>query len=107
MEMIDEAPLKAKLVGNWTFSGIFKGIAERILNSHARRWGDMNMQQVREMAKRVGAKIANMKKVDAIRAIQLAEGNFDCYGRADNGHCNQSDCCFRDDCLAPALAPGK
>ncbi|MEW5775013.1 MAG: SAP domain-containing protein [Thermodesulfobacteriota bacterium] len=64
----------------------------------------MNMKQVREMAKRVGAKIGNMKKLDAIRAIQLAEGNSDCYGRPENGQCGQIDCCFREDCLAPAAA---
>lgn len=63
----------------------------------------MNMKQVREMAKQVGAKIANMKKMDAIRTIQLAEGNFDCFGRAD-GHCDQINCCFREDCLALEMA---
>lgn len=64
----------------------------------------MNMKQVREMAKKAGAKVANMKKMDAIRTIQLAEGNFDCFGRADSGHCDQINCCFREDCLAPEMA---
>ena len=65
------------------------------------------MKEVREMAKRVGAKIANMKKAEAIRTIQLAEGYSDCYGRMTPEACMQMDCCFRQDCLAFAAASGK
>lgn len=63
----------------------------------------MNMKDVREMAKRYGLKIGNLKKTEAIRSIQLAEGNTDCYGRA-NGQCDQEQCCFRQDCLAMVSA---
>lgn len=60
----------------------------------------MNMQDIRRMAKDMNLKIGRMTKAEAVRAIQLAEGNFDCYGRADMGHCDQGDCLFREDCLA-------
>ena len=64
----------------------------------------MNMKEVREMAKRVGAKITNMKKTEAIRTIQLAEGYSDCYGRIPPESCLEMDCLFRADCLAYAAA---
>jgi hypothetical protein len=67
----------------------------------------MNMKEVREMAKRVGARIGNMKKLDAIRSIQVAEGYADCFGRVPTSQCNQFDCCFREDCLAYETAYGK
>lgn len=59
----------------------------------------MNMQQVRDLAKQVGAKVGKMGKVDAVRMIQLTEGNFDCFAKADSGHCDQGDCLFREDCI--------
>ena len=59
----------------------------------------MNMQQIRQMAKEKGAKIGNMPKVDAIRMIQLTEGNFDCFAKAESGDCDQGECMFREDCV--------
>jgi len=59
----------------------------------------MNMQQIRQMAKEKGAKIGNMSKVDAIRMIQLTEGNFDCFAKAVDGQCDQGECLFHTDCV--------
>ncbi|MFP5222453.1 MAG: SAP domain-containing protein [Acidobacteriota bacterium] len=59
----------------------------------------MNMQQIRELAKEKGARIGKMGKVDAIRMIQLTEGNFDCFARAEDGHCDQDECLFLADCV--------
>lgn len=39
-----------------------------------------------------------LKKVEMIRAIQRAEGNFDCFGTASN-YCDQLSSLFRQDCL--------
>jgi len=39
-----------------------------------------------------------------IRSIQLAEGNHDCYRRA-NGYCDQIDCNWRTYCLETHKAP--
>ena len=59
----------------------------------------MTLKQVKDMAKTKGIKVGNMKKANIIRTIQKAEGNFDCFGTAINGECNQSDCLWREDCL--------
>ncbi len=58
----------------------------------------MKMQEVREMAKKLGLKTGGMKKVDLIRAIQSEEGNTPCY-QTEVGSCDQTDCCWRDGCL--------
>ena len=58
----------------------------------------MNMNEVRTMAKAMGIKAKNPKKADLIRMIQVAEGNFDCFGTADD-YCDQEDCSFKSDCL--------
>jgi len=59
----------------------------------------MNMREIRELAKEKGARISNMTKVDAVRMIQLTEGNFDCFAKADAGDCDQGGCLFREDCI--------
>lgn len=60
----------------------------------------MRMEEIREMAKALGVKAAKMKKTELIRAVQAAEGNFQCFGTA-TGYCDQYGCAFRDDCLGP------
>lgn len=59
----------------------------------------MNMREIRELAKEKGARIGNMNKVDAVRMIQLTEGNFDCFATAGAGDCDQGGCLFREDCI--------
>lgn len=59
----------------------------------------MNMQQVRAIAREQGVKTGKLSKADLIRSIQLHEGNFDCFGRAPEGTCNQLNCLWRSDCL--------
>ncbi len=51
------------------------------------------------MAKGLGIKLSNKKKTELIHAIQIAEGHFDCFGKAE-GYCDQENCSFRDDCLS-------
>ncbi len=58
----------------------------------------MKMQEVREIAKKLGIKTANMKKADLIRAIQQAEGNFQCYETGQAAGCGQDNCLWRNDC---------
>lgn len=58
------------------------------------------MKKIREIAKSKGIKIpVTVKKADAIRMIQRAEGNFDCFGKAFGGYCDQEGCLWREDCL--------
>ena len=58
----------------------------------------MNINELKKMAKELGVKPSNLKKTELIRAIQIAEGNFDCFGKAE-GDCDQEDCLFRVECL--------
>lgn len=62
----------------------------------------MNLQEVKSIAGRMGLKAGNLRKGELIRAIQRAEGNFDCFGTATAGCCDQADCCWREDCLKTA-----
>lgn len=59
----------------------------------------MRMDEVREKAKKLGLKTARMKKEDLIRAVQAAEGNYPCFGTVSDGNCDQTGCCWIDDCL--------
>jgi hypothetical protein len=62
----------------------------------------MNMQDVRERAKDIGLKTGRMSKVELIKTIQLAEGNFNCFASAAESECDQLNCLWRDDCFAAA-----
>ena len=59
----------------------------------------MTLNEIRDLAKSLGISVAGMNKPEAIRAIQSAEGNFDCFGRAESGYCDQQECLFRKQCL--------
>lgn len=63
----------------------------------------MKMADVRKKAKALGIKTSRKSKGDVIREIQAAEGNIVCFGKAGD-HCDQHNCCWRDDCLP---GPGK
>ncbi len=58
----------------------------------------MTVKQLRDMAKELGIKSSNLRKSELIESIQRAEGNFDCFGTADD-YCDQLNCLFRMDCL--------
>ncbi len=60
----------------------------------------MTLKKVKDIAKAKGLKTGNMKKGTIIKAIQRAEGNFDCFGSAKGGICDQTDCLWREDCLS-------
>lgn len=59
----------------------------------------MHIQTIRSIAKERGIKAGRMTKAELIRTIQHHEGNFDCFGTAANGHCDQNLCSWREDCL--------
>ena len=60
----------------------------------------MTLKELKEKAKNYEIKAAKMKKDEIIRAIQRAEGNYDCFGTALSGACSQTDCLWREDCLS-------
>jgi len=59
----------------------------------------MTVKQIKEIAKKNNIKPGNMKKENIIRAIQISEGNFPCFGSATGGICDQTNCLWREDCL--------
>lgn len=59
----------------------------------------MKLQEVKSIAKLKGIKSGNLKKPDIIRTIQGTESNFDCYGTATSGYCEQMNCLWHEDCL--------
>ncbi len=62
----------------------------------------MNVTEIRDRARSAGVKQASkLRKADLIRAIQITEGNQDCYGAGWRFACTQADCCWREDCLTP------
>jgi hypothetical protein len=67
---------------------------------------EMKIQEIRSKAKEMGINSFGKTKTELIRAIQKAEGNFDCYGRAA-GYCDQLDCSFRPSCLGEDSKPSR
>ncbi|OGW36673.1 MAG: SAP domain-containing protein [Nitrospirae bacterium RBG_13_39_12] len=59
----------------------------------------MTIKQIKTIAKEKGVKVGNMDKGNIIRAIQRAEGHFDCFGSATAGVCDQINCIWMEDCL--------
>jgi hypothetical protein len=62
----------------------------------------MQMQEIRSKAKEIGLKVAKQNKVELVRSIQVAEGNFNCFATATDGVCDQMGCMWREDCFASA-----
>jgi len=63
-----------------------------------------SMKEIRAMARELGVRSARMEKAEIIRAIQRAEGNFDCYGTATEEECDQEECLWREDCFKESVA---
>ncbi len=61
----------------------------------------LSLRKVKVIAKSKGIDPNEMDMSDIIRTIQRTEGNFDCYGSADSGNCDQSGCSWRRNCLKP------
>lgn len=60
------------------------------------------MQQIRAMARQLDLKPGRSTKADLVRRIQRREGNFDCFGSAGLGICDQPHCLWRSDCFKQA-----
>ena len=64
----------------------------------------MELREIREIAAAMGVRSKGMDKAELVRAIQRAEGNFDCFGTAVEEECDQEECMWREDCFAEAIA---
>ena len=62
----------------------------------------MKIQRVREIACEQGLDPGQAGKAELIKAIQIKEGNFDCFATAYGGVCNQTGCRWRADCFTAA-----
>ena len=60
------------------------------------------MQEIRNVAKSLGLKTSRQSKLNLIRQIQIAEGNFECFATAHEGNCDRTNCVWRDDCFTAA-----
>ena len=58
----------------------------------------MKMQEVKEIAKKLGVKTVKLNKGELIRAIQSGEGNIPCFGIGEATECGQTRCLWREDC---------
>ena len=59
----------------------------------------MKISVIQKKARKLGIENSwKYKKRELIKAIQLKEGNFDCFGTATN-YCDQLQCSWRKDCL--------
>lgn len=61
--------------------------------------GKLTFRQIQDIAKSKGINPVKMKKVDIIKTIQRTEGNFDCFGTATAGFCDQHGCLWITECL--------
>lgn len=67
----------------------------------------MNMQEIRVLAKNLGVKTSRLSKVNLVKTIQQAEGNFDCFSTAVDAFCDRDDCLWRSDCFDSAVKSRK
>ncbi len=61
--------------------------------------GGVILKRIKEIAKSKGINPGKMKKADLIKNIQRTEGNFDCFGTATTGYCDQQNCFWITECL--------
>jgi len=41
-----------------------------------------------------------LARVESVRLAQRTEGHFDCFGRAEQGYCDQGECAYHAECLS-------
>jgi hypothetical protein len=59
----------------------------------------MKIQDIRKIAKKMNIKVGKLNKIELIRAIQKAEGNYDCFATPYVSECNQMNCLWCVDCI--------
>ena len=91
---------EAHLVGDWTESGVAENLDSRYATSLQKRGRLlMKFDKIKEVSMQHYIKMTKKKKTDLIRAIQLSEGNQDCFNSNFSGECGQERCVWRDDCV--------
>ena len=59
----------------------------------------MKINEVRALGKSLGINSFGKSKAELIKEIQREQGNFDCFGTA-NDYCDQLECLFRGSCFS-------
>ncbi|MGA2228278.1 MAG: SAP domain-containing protein [Syntrophobacteraceae bacterium] len=59
----------------------------------------MKMNAFQRLAKSLRINPSEKNKVELIKEIQRKQGNFDCFGSAED-YCDQHNCLFRASCLS-------
>lgn len=59
----------------------------------------MKLEEIRAIAKSHSIKPEKLSKAELIKKIQFNEGNFECFGTAYGGECDQYGCLWRNDCI--------
>lgn len=63
----------------------------------------MTIREIRKLAKNLGVKSGGKSKLDLVRAIQLIEGNPQCF-RTKRRHCDETGCMWLGDCIPEQFA---
>ena len=74
------------------------GKALRIQETVSKEEVDMTYEQIKEIARERGIRIAGVKKVDVVRAIQVQEGNEPCFATGRASECSQMHCLWLKAC---------
>lgn len=64
----------------------------------------MTQKELLKLAKQFDISDSGLSNIDLIRKVQQSEGNFDCYAKASEAVCDQSECLWRDGCLQESVA---
>lgn len=59
----------------------------------------MKVNEIKEIAKKHNIKTSKATKSELVRAIQLAEGNPDCFSTDRIADCQEHSCAWREDCV--------
>lgn len=62
----------------------------------------MRIEEIQHIAKSNKIKHTQLSKTKLIKFIQFREGSFDCFASAFDGICDQTGCCWRNDCFDAA-----
>ncbi len=64
----------------------------------------MKISEIRKIAMAQGIQPKKLNKAALVKSIQLNEGNFDCFGTATAGACDQVNCSWNEDCIKQSTA---
>jgi len=58
----------------------------------------VKVQEIKEIAQRMGMTVRKATKTELVRSIQAQEGNSQCFDTGSARECGQQNCLWREDC---------